>query len=126
MWFNLTPNFGAAVTLRPFSQESRHSAKLTAKCTEPLCPTSVLPPLGRWECHLLRGRYPSVIAPTGSCATPVGLSTASAFNLVRRVLAGGTQPLLPPPASLRYLCESFHVCWIPYIGCTPCALPRFL
>jgi SNF2-related domain len=29
----------------------------------------VLPPLGRCECHLLRGRYPSVIAPTGSCAT---------------------------------------------------------
>jgi hypothetical protein len=43
----------------------------------------VLPPLGRCECHLLRGRYPSVIAPTGSCATPVGLSPASAFSLVK-------------------------------------------
>ena len=53
--------------------------------------------MGRCECHLLRGRYPSVIAPTGSCATPVGLSPASAFSLVRRVLAGGTQSLLPPP-----------------------------
>jgi hypothetical protein len=52
--------------------------------------------LGRCECHLLRGRYPSVIAPTGSCATPVGLSPASAFSLVRRVLAGCTQSLLPP------------------------------
>ena len=30
--------------------------------------------MARCECHLLRGRYPSVIAPTGSCATPVGLS----------------------------------------------------
>ena len=73
----------------PYGQEA-------AKCPEPLCPTSVLPPLGRCECHLLRGRYPSVIAPTGSCATPVGLSPASAFSLVRRVLAGCTQSLLPP------------------------------
>src|SRR5260370_30774537 len=119
MWFNLTPNFGAAVTLRPFSQESRHSAKLTAKCTEPLCPTSVLPPLGRCECHLLRGRYPSVIAPTGSCATPVGLSPASAFSLVRRVLAGCTQSLLPPGASRRYLRQSFLGCRVPY----PCVTP---
>ena len=61
----------------------------------------MLPPLGRCECHLLRGRYPSVIAPTGSCATPVGLSPASAFSLVRRVLAGCTQSLLPPGASRR-------------------------
>jgi hypothetical protein len=56
----------------------------------------VLPLLGRCECHLLRGCYPSVIAPTGSCATPVGLSPASAFSLVRRVLAGCTQSLLAP------------------------------
>src|SRR5438876_1675345 len=81
---------------RRFYQAGRHTAKEAAKCPEPLCPTSVLPPLGRCECHLLRGRYPSVIAPTGSCATPVGLSPASAFSLVRRVLAGCTQSLLPP------------------------------
>jgi hypothetical protein len=84
------------VALRRFYQADRHTAKKAAKCPEPLCPTSVLPPLGRCECHLLRGRYPSVIAPTGSCATPVGLSPASAFSLVRRVLAGCTQSLLPP------------------------------
>src|ERR1700704_4644734 len=88
---------------RRFYQAGRHTAKEAAKCPEPLCPTSVLPPLGRCECHLLRGRYPSVIAPTGSCATPVGLSPASAFSLVRRVLAGCTQSLLPPGASRRYL-----------------------
>ena len=84
------------MALRRFYQAGRHTAKEAAKCPEPLCPTSVLPPLGRCECHLLRGRYPSVIAPTGSCATPVGLSPASAFSLVRRVLAGCTQSLLPP------------------------------
>src|SRR6195256_1161422 len=80
----------------PYGQEA-------AKCPEPLCPTSVLPPLGRCECHLLRGRYPSVIAPTGSCATPIGLSPASAFSLVRRVFAGCTQSLLPTGSSRRYL-----------------------
>src|SRR4029077_14775915 len=100
-------------------------AEEAAKCPEPLCPTSVLPPLGRCQCHLLRGRYPSVIAPTGSCATPVELSPASAFSLVRRVLAGCTQSLLPPGASRRYLLESFLGCWIPYPGGTPCALTCF-
>jgi hypothetical protein len=77
----------------------------TAKCPEPLCPTSVLPPLGRRNFHLLRGRYPPVLAPTGSCATPLGLSPPSAFSLVWRVLAGCTQPLLPhgsfPTLSLK-------------------------
>src|SRR6266436_7611373 len=93
----------SAIALRRFYQADRHTAKKAAQCPEPLCPTSVLPPLGRCECHLLRGRYPSVIAPTGSCATPVGLSPASAFSLVRRVLADCTQSLLPPGASRRYL-----------------------
>src|SRR6476620_11790961 len=113
------------MALRRFYQAGRHTAKEAAKCPEPLCPTSVLPPLGRCEYHLLRGRYPSVIAPTGSCATPVGLSPASAFSLVRRVLAGCTQSLLPPGASRRYLRESFLGCWIPFPGGTPCALTCF-
>ena len=34
----------------------------------------MLPPSGRRNFHLLRGRYPPVIALTGSCATPHGLS----------------------------------------------------
>src|SRR5215831_13214177 len=99
----LQPHLLTIVALRRFYQAGRHSAEEAAKCPEPLCPTSVLPPLGRCECHLLRGRYPSVIAPTGSCATPVGLSPASTFSLARRVLAGCTQSLLPPGASRRYL-----------------------
>ena len=116
------------MALRRFYQADRHTAKKAAKCPEPLCPTSVLPPLGRCECHLLRGRYPSVIAPTGSCATPVGLSPASAFRLVRRVLTGCTQSLLPTGASRRYLREFFLGCWIPYPGghtvCSHLFLPR--
>ena len=52
--------------------------------------------------RLLRGRYPSVLAHTGSCATPVELSLPSAFSLVPRVLAGCTQSLLLTAASRRY------------------------
>src|SRR6476469_2982204 len=34
------------MALRRFYQAGRHTAKEAAKCPEPLCPTSVLPPLG--------------------------------------------------------------------------------
>src|SRR6478672_5520364 len=116
------------MALRRFYQAGRHTAKEAAKCPEPLCPTSVLPPLGRCECHLLRGRYPSVIAPTGSCATPVGLSPTSAFSLVRRVLAGCTRSLLPTGASRRYLLRIFPWMLDPvprrYTVCSHLFLPR--
>ena len=70
-------------------------SKEAAECPEPLCPTLALPPLGRCDFHLLRESYLSVFALTGSCATPVGLSSPSALSLVRRVFAGCTQSLLP-------------------------------
>src|SRR6516165_9275519 len=58
----------------------------------------------RWRdvVRLLGGHYPSVVAHTGSCAAPVGLSPPSAFGLVWRVLAGCNQSLLPEAASRRY------------------------
>ena len=58
----------------------------------------------RWRdvVRLLGGHYPSVVAHTGSCAAPVGLSPPSAFGLVWRVLAGCNQSLLPAAASRRY------------------------
>ena len=59
--------------------ESGHRADdETAKCPESLCPTSALPPLGRRP-RLLGGRYPSIVAPTDSCANPLWLSTPSAI-----------------------------------------------
>ena len=88
---------------RRFYQAGHPTDEETARCPEPLCPTLVLPPLGRCRVHLLRGRCPPVLAHTGSCATPLGLSPPSALSLVRRVLAGCTQPLLPTGASRRYL-----------------------
>ena len=52
--------------------------------------------------RLLGEHYPSFIARTGSFAAPVELSPPSAFGLVRRVLAGCYQSLLPTAASRRY------------------------
>src|SRR5215471_6845255 len=119
----LQPRLLTVVALRRFYQAGRHTAEVAAKCPEPLCPTSVLPLLGRCECHLLRGRYPSVIAPTGSCATPNGLSPASVLSLVRRVLAGCTQSLLPPGA-LRIFPWMLDPVPRRYIVCSHLFLPR--
>src|SRR6195256_5308890 len=43
----LQPRLLTCLTLRRFYQAGRHTAEVAAKCPEPLCPTSVLPPLGR-------------------------------------------------------------------------------
>ena len=69
----------------------------------PRKPPSVLSPFAqhrcyrRWGdvCHLLGRRYPSFIAPTGSCATPVGLSPPSAFNLGKESLQVVRSPCCP-------------------------------
>ena len=76
----------------------------------PRRPPSVQSPFAQLGCYLRRGdvirllgeSYPSVIAHTGSCAAPVGLSPPSVFSLVWRVLAGCNQSLLPTAASRRY------------------------
>src|SRR5215510_6128523 len=100
---------------------------------QPRRPPSVLSPFAQLGCYLrwgdvirlLGGRYPSFVAHTGSCATPVELSLPSVFSLVPRVLAGCTQSLLLTAASRRYLRKSFLGCWIPFPGGTPCALACF-
>ena len=102
----------------------------------PRRPPSVQSPFAQLGCYLrwgdvirlLRGHYSSVVARTGSCAAPVGLSPPSAFGLVWRVLAGCYgcyQSLLPTAASRRYLQQSVLGCWIPYPGGTPCARACF-
>ena len=57
-WFASSLAPWPVVALRRFYQAGRHTAKEAAKCPEPLCPTSVLPPLGRCECYLLEGVTP--------------------------------------------------------------------
>jgi hypothetical protein len=99
----------------------------------PRRPPSVQSPFAQLGCYLrwgdvdrlLGGSYPSVVAHTGSCVAPVGLSPPSVFSLVWRVLAGCYQSLLPTAASRRYFREPFLGCWIPYPGGTPCALTCF-
>jgi hypothetical protein len=55
----LVPVLSPGATLEPPSAQS------------PFAPMSVLPPLGGVVSRLLGGRYPSFIAPTGSCAEPL-------------------------------------------------------
>jgi hypothetical protein len=93
---------------------SRHLRKCrfyqAGRLDRPRRPPSVQSPFAQLGCYLrwgdvirlLRGHYSSVVARTGSCAAPVGLSPPSAFGLVWRVLAGCNQSLLPSAASRRY------------------------
>ena len=70
---------------------------------QPRRPPSAQSPFAQLGCYLrwgdvdrlLGGSYPSVVARTGSCAAPVGLSPPSVFSLDWRVLAG----CLPVPAA---------------------------
>src|SRR5215831_3681615 len=71
--------------------------------SRPRRPPSVQSPFAQLGCylrwgdvvHLLGGRYPSVIARTGSCAAPVGLSPPSVFSLVGESLQVVTSPCCP-------------------------------
>jgi len=73
-------------------------------------PPSAQSPFARLRCyrwrrdvpHLVRGRYPSFIARTDSCARPKS-SSRLRFSLLRQVFAGCGQPLLEDGPSRRYL-----------------------
>jgi hypothetical protein len=84
-----------------FYQAGRHTAERPPSAQSPFAQLGCYL---RWRdvTRLLGEHYPSVIARTGSFAAPVGLSSPSAFSLVRRVLAGCNQSLLPTAASRRY------------------------
>ena len=106
-----------------FYQAGRHTAKEAAKCPEPLCPTSVLPPLRRCECHLLRERYPS------DCL--VWLTCHYRWSFRRHLAswgAGCTQSLLPtgsfPTLSLRIFPWMLDPIPRRYTVCSHLFLPR--
>jgi hypothetical protein len=141
--FEGLPKFGEVLTLvrvhpchsglpstSPPELSWRYAGFIKPAATRPRRPPSVQSRFAQLGCYLrwgdvirlLRGHYSSVVARTGSCAAPVGLSPPSAFGLVWRVLAGCNQSLLPTAASRRYLQQSVLGCWIPYPGGTPCAL----
>jgi hypothetical protein len=60
--------------------------------------------------HLVRGRYPSFIAHTDSCAEPKS-SCRLRFPLLRQVFAGCCQPLLEDGPSRRYLRNLCRGAW---------------
>jgi len=81
-------------------------------------------PPGQGVAHPVGKRYPAVIAPTGSCASPIS-SPRLGFTLAHRVFAGCDQPLLQIGPSRRYLCESVPTCLDPYPGGPQGASARF-
>ncbi len=89
--------------------------------TSVMKPPSVQSPFAQLRCYLhwggvlrlLGGHYPSVFAPTDSCAKPAG-SPLLRHSLVQGVFVGCYQPLPPAGPSRRYLCESFPRCLGPY------------
>src|SRR5215470_839135 len=107
-----------------FYQAGHHTAEEAAKCPEPLCPTRVLPPLGR------RGPSPGRALPLRH----------RSYWLMRRsrwalssfgFLASLESPcrLLPVPAAHgsfpTLFREPFLGCWTPYPGGAPCACTCF-
>jgi hypothetical protein len=89
-------------------------------------------PFARTRCYLarrgvshpVRGRYPSFIAHTNSCARPKP-SRRLRLSLLRLVFAGCHQSLPGGGPSRRYLRESFPACLDLYPGVSPGAHTRF-
>ena len=90
---------------------------------EPLRPIEVLPRQGSRPSDL-NGRYPTVLATTGSCARPRP-SPSLWSSLGLGVCAGCCEPLLRRGPSRRYLCTSFPACLDPYPGGSCGAHARF-
>ena len=95
-------------------------------------PPSAQSPFARSGCYPsyrgityhVSGRYPTFIAPTGSCARPKG-SYQLRSPLFQQVFAGCRHALLPDGLSRRYLCESVSTCKDPYPGGSWGAFTRF-
>lgn len=116
----LVPLCGSA---HPGSVSSCPPLLETTKCPESLCPIPGVTCSGG-TCHPIRGRYPSFLALTDSCARPPS-SLLLGSRLVRRVFAGCRQSLLDGGPSRRYLCKSFLGCLAPYLGVSSGASARF-
>jgi hypothetical protein len=72
----------------------------------------------------IRGRYPSFIALTDSCARPPS-SYLLGSRLFWQVFVGCRQSLLDGGPSRLYLCKSFLGCLAPYLGVSSGASARF-
>ena len=85
------------------SASGAYQTVVATECPEPLCPQRALPVPGRPQGRL-EGRYPLVVAHTGSCARP-SPSPRLGSRLARRVFAGCRQSLLGDGPSRHYLCD---------------------
>jgi hypothetical protein len=121
-WFAYEPVSFRGAALPGSASRSSHSLE-TTKCPEPLYPSQVLPVQVGLLCPI-RGRYPSFIALTDSCARPPS-SHLLGSRLVWQVFAGCRQSLLDGGPSRLYLCKSFLGCLAPYPGVSPGASARF-
>jgi len=127
-----TPRFLAVCPLAHWASSVVHQAQVLCPVVvagshrhgrEPLCPVGALPRQGSCT-HDLDRRYPTVIAPTGSCARPRP-SPVLRLSLGPEVSAGCCEPLLRRGPSRRYLCTSFPACLAPYPGGSCGARARF-
>ena len=95
-------------------------------------PPSAQSPFARSGCYpshrsityRVSGRYPTFVAPTGSCARPNG-SCRLRLPLLQQVFAVCRHSLLPDGLSRRYLRESFSTCKDPYPSSSCGAYTRF-
>ena len=128
-WLTSTPLTPVCPQTRP-RFEGRFLSAQSPRTT--LGPPSAQSPFATIRCyrlvgdvvHLLGGRYPTFIAPTGSCARPLP-SPRLWLRLVRGIFAGCGQPLLRNGPSRRYLCRSIRTCLDPYSGGPQGACTRF-
>ena len=121
-WFAYEPVSFRGAALPGSASRSSHSLE-TTKCPEPLCHCPGVTCSGG-TFRPIRGRYPSFLALTDSCARPPS-SLLLGSRLVWRVFAGCRQSLLDGGPSRLYLCKSFLGCLAPYLGVSSGASARF-
>ena len=108
--------------LPPASSPGQHPATAPVLSSQPPTltwkPPSVQSPFAQPRCyldwgdvfHLLRERYPTVIAPTGSCVHPLASPALRLLASFQESVQVATQPLLPMGCSRCYLRRSFPRC----------------
>ncbi len=75
--------------------------------------------------HLLKERYPFIIAHTTSCANPNASSEISVLTYIQPPVQVDVSPCFTLGSSRRYLYKSFPGCLDPYLGGACSAYNRF-
>ena len=83
--------------IKPATHTDEETARLQSPFAQPWCYLD-----WRDVFRLLSGHYPTVIAPTGSCAHPLASPVLRFIASFQKSLQVATQPLLPTGCSRRY------------------------